>query len=114
MTGLVNWVREHNPQAVIVIIALNGGNPCLYRRIIRRTFSGCITSIVRWRRHVGFIIGMYDYFRHIDRWGIYCLTALKENMINHPYSATAIDGTLWDQRVAAVFIRWMSDKLKCR
>ncbi|MBP1991717.1 SGNH/GDSL hydrolase family protein [Paenibacillus eucommiae] len=112
MTGIVDWVREHNPQAVIVIIALNGGNPMFIPAYNPANFQRVYDIHRKVAEACGVVfIGMYDYFRHLDRWGIYCLTELKENMINHPYSDTRIDGTLWDQRVAAVFIRWLTDRL---
>ncbi|MBP1990117.1 SGNH/GDSL hydrolase family protein [Paenibacillus eucommiae] len=108
MTGIVEYVKLHYPEAVIVIMAGNGGNPmyipCYNPRDFERVYE--LHRQVA-RDHQAVFIGMYDHFCQLDQWGIYFLTELKENMINHPYSSSAIEGTQWDQLMASAFIQWL-------
>lgn len=112
MTGIVRWVRGRDPHALVVIIAASGGNPMLGPHYNPEQFE----RVYRVHRAVAeeqgaMFIGVYPYFRRLDEAGVYFLTVLKENMLNHPYSSTAINGTWWDEIMAEAFLRWIRGKL---
>ncbi|WP_135552531.1 SGNH/GDSL hydrolase family protein [Paenibacillus cymbidii] len=112
MTGIVEWTRGRNPHALVVLLAGNGGNPMFIPRYNPAQFERVYRIHRAVAREQGALfVGMYDYFRELDRLGTYFLTVLKENMINHPYSSTAIDGTPWDRLTAEAFVRWLTGKL---
>ncbi|RAV16651.1 SGNH/GDSL hydrolase family protein [Paenibacillus contaminans] len=112
MTGIIDWVREHNPLALVVIVAGNGGNPMFLPHYSPAQFERVYELHRETARKKGAVfVGMYDHFCELERRGLYFMTELKENMINHPYLNTAIDGTRWDQLLADVFVRWTAGKL---